>query len=38
MPITIELVAMLLSTYALGLALGWLAWGRGSSQSEGSDS
>ncbi len=28
MPIYIELIALLLATYAAGLGLGWLAWGR----------
>ncbi len=28
MPILLELVVLLLFTYALGLAAGWLLWGR----------
>ena len=28
MPIWIELIILLLLTYAIGLAIGWLVWGR----------
>lgn len=29
MPIWFELVLLMLFTYALGLGIGWLLWGRG---------
>lgn len=37
MPITLELVVLLLAAYAAGLGLGWLAWGRDPGESEGSE-
>lgn len=33
MPIFLELVLLSLFTYAIGLGLGWLAWGRSATDS-----
>ncbi len=35
MPLWLELLLMMLLTYALGLGLGWMLWGRGGASNEG---
>jgi hypothetical protein len=37
MPIVLELLVLLLVTYAAGLAIGWVFWGRGQAGTETDD-